>query len=71
MAVDTADKRASATGRLWFRILPVPDGTISLGDQYQVGGVYRDPRGRKTHASPHIYLSGAGRTFRQSHHEYP
>lgn len=41
MAIDSADKRKSAVN--WLRrILPIPDGLISIGDRIHVAGFFRD-----------------------------
>lgn len=41
MAIDTADKRASAIGIPTFWIAPIPDGTIDAADRLQGAGLYR------------------------------
>jgi len=41
MAVDTKDKRASATGLPWMPIMPAPGGTLDAQDRQQVSGIYR------------------------------
>lgn len=40
MAVDTEDKRRSATGFYPFMVAPVPDGAIGASDRRQITGVY-------------------------------
>lgn len=41
MAIDTANKRASAIGLPTFRLAPIPDGTIDAADRLQIAGLYR------------------------------
>lgn len=43
MAIDTADKRSSAieTSIPWRGRLPLPDGSVNLGDRQQVALLYR------------------------------
>ena len=40
MAVDSKDKRASATHLPWMVIAPTPDGTIDAEDREQISGYY-------------------------------
>ena|GEM_PF-4401002 len=42
MAIDTADKRRSAAQRTWWRIAPVPDGSLTNErDRQHAAGIYR------------------------------
>jgi hypothetical protein len=40
MAVDSRNKRASASGMPWMPIAPTPDGTIGAADRAQISGYY-------------------------------
>ena len=40
MAIDSEDKRRSATQMPWMHIAPVPDGTIDAQDRIHATGYY-------------------------------
>jgi hypothetical protein len=67
VALDTANKRASAIDVTipWRGMLPFPDGTLDLGDKYQVGLMYRGfvtgGGGAATVPSHHYFMFTFGR----------